>query len=57
MSGKFFSAEAAIPGAVAAVWHNIAGAIFAAVARKSAERTARAEAQSEVGTEAGNPAR
>lgn len=44
MSGKFFAPEAAIPGAVAAVWHNIAGAIFAAFSRKSAERRQRAEA-------------
>lgn len=37
MSATFFSAEAAIPGAVAAVWHNIAGSLYAAwVRRKSA---------------------
>ncbi len=34
MSAKFFSPEAAIPGAIAAVWHNVAGALFAFVARK-----------------------
>ncbi|MBP2333119.1 BASS family bile acid:Na+ symporter [Corynebacterium freneyi] len=39
MSGTFFSAEAAIPGAIAAVWHNVAGAIFAAGARRLADRT------------------
>ncbi len=34
MGGKFFSPEAAIPGAIAAVWHNIAGSIFAFVIRR-----------------------
>lgn len=34
MSAKFFSAEAALPGAVAAVLHNITGAIYASIARK-----------------------
>ncbi|WP_394280949.1 bile acid:sodium symporter family protein [Corynebacterium sp.] len=34
MSAKFFSPEAALPGAVAAVLHNITGAIFAAVMRR-----------------------
>ncbi|MEJ5920341.1 bile acid:sodium symporter family protein [Corynebacterium sp. H78] len=34
MSAKFFAPEAAIPGAIAAVWHNVAGAIFAWGARK-----------------------
>lgn len=34
MSAKFFAPEAAIPGAIAAVWHNVAGALFAFVARK-----------------------
>lgn len=34
MSAKFFSPEAALPGACAAVLHNITGAIFSAVARR-----------------------
>lgn len=34
MSAKFFSAEAALPGAVAAVVHNITGAIFSAIMRR-----------------------
>ena len=34
MSGKYWSAEAAIPGAVAAVWHNISGALFAFLMRR-----------------------
>ncbi|WP_051067251.1 bile acid:sodium symporter family protein [Corynebacterium ciconiae] len=34
MSAKFFSPEAAIPGAIAAVWHNVAGALFAFAVRK-----------------------
>lgn len=34
MSAKFFSPEAAIPGAVAAVWHNVAGALFAFAVRR-----------------------
>ncbi|AKK11126.1 bile acid:sodium symporter family protein [Corynebacterium uterequi] len=33
MGAKFFTPEAALPGAVAAVLHNITGAIFAAVMR------------------------
>lgn len=34
MSAKFFSPEAALPGAVAAVLHNITGAIYAAIVRR-----------------------
>lgn len=34
MSGKYWSPEAAIPGAVAAVWHNISGALFAFLMRR-----------------------
>ncbi len=34
MSAKFFSPEAALPGAVAAVLHNITGAVYASVVRK-----------------------
>ncbi|RNE49784.1 bile acid:sodium symporter family protein [Corynebacterium alimapuense] len=34
MAAKFFTPEAALPGAVAAVLHNITGAIYASVARK-----------------------
>ncbi|WP_425488596.1 bile acid:sodium symporter family protein [Corynebacterium anserum] len=34
MSGKLWSPEAAIPGAVAAVWHNISGALFAFIVRR-----------------------
>ncbi len=52
MSGKFFAPEAAIPGAVAAVWHNISGAIFAAVARKLAERGAAADVEAEARADA-----
>ncbi|MFC3848732.1 bile acid:sodium symporter family protein [Corynebacterium hansenii] len=50
MSGKFFAPEAAIPGAIAAVWHNVAGAIFAAGARKLAERKAAERPAAESGT-------
>lgn len=34
MAAKFFSPEAALPGAVAAVLHNVTGAIFSAIARR-----------------------
>ena len=34
MSAKFFSAEAALPGAVAAVLHNITGAVYSAIVRR-----------------------
>ena len=34
MAGQFFAAEAALPGAVAAVLHNITGAIYASLVRK-----------------------
>jgi BASS family bile acid:Na+ symporter len=34
MAGRFFSPEAALPGAVAAVMHNITGAVYAALARR-----------------------
>jgi bile acid:Na+ symporter, BASS family len=34
MSGKYFQPESALPGAVAAVLHNITGAIFAAIMRR-----------------------
>lgn len=34
MAAKFFSPEAALPGAVAAVLHNITGAIYSAVVRR-----------------------
>ncbi len=34
MSAKFFAPEAALPGACAAVLHNVTGAIFSAVARR-----------------------
>lgn len=34
MSAKFFTPEAALPGAVAAVVHNITGAIYVAICRK-----------------------
>ncbi len=37
MSGKYWAPEAAIPGAVAAVWHNISGALFAFLARRFAK--------------------
>lgn len=35
MAGKFFAPEAALPGAVAAVLHNITGAIYAWLVRRS----------------------
>lgn len=35
MAGKFFSPEAALPGAVAAVLHNITGAVYAWAVRRS----------------------
>ena len=34
MAAKFFTPEAALPGAVAAVVHNITGAIYVAICRK-----------------------
>ncbi|MGO1949021.1 MAG: bile acid:sodium symporter family protein [Mycobacteriaceae bacterium] len=34
MAGRFFSPEAALPGAVAAVVHNITGAIYVAIVRR-----------------------
>ena len=34
MSAKFFSPEAALPGACAAVLHNVTGAVFSAIARR-----------------------
>lgn len=34
MSAKFFSPEAALPGAVAAVLHNITGAVYASIVRR-----------------------
>jgi BASS family bile acid:Na+ symporter len=34
MAGRFFSPEAALPGAVAAVMHNITGSVYAALARR-----------------------
>ncbi|SDL63824.1 bile acid:Na+ symporter, BASS family [Corynebacterium mycetoides] len=34
MAGKFFTPEAALPGAVAAVMHNINGAIYASIVRR-----------------------
>ena len=37
MSGKYWAPEAAIPGAVAAVWHNISGALFAFLMRRFAK--------------------
>ena len=36
MAGKFFSPESALPGAVAAVLHNITGAVYAWAVRRSA---------------------
>lgn len=34
MAAKFFSPEAALPGAVAAVIHNVTGAIYASIVRR-----------------------
>ena len=34
MAAKFFSPEAALPGAVAAVIHNVTGAIYASMVRR-----------------------
>lgn len=42
MAGTFFHPEAALPGAVAAVFHNITGAIYAALVRAADARAARA---------------
>lgn len=39
MSGRFFAPEAALPGAIAAVVHNITGAIYAAVMRNTPIRS------------------
>ena len=36
MAGRFFSPEAALPGAVAAVIHNITGAVYSAIVRNRA---------------------
>ena len=45
MAGKYWSPEAAIPGAIAAVWHNISGAIFAFLARRIDAKRAAQPAQ------------
>ena len=37
MAGTYWSPEAAIPGAIAAVWHNISGALFAFPMRRFAK--------------------
>ena len=42
MSGTYWGPEAAIPGAIAAVWHNVSGAIFAFVMRRVDARRAAA---------------
>lgn len=50
MSARFFSPEAALPGAVAAVMHNITGAVYVAIARRfplPEENTAAAAEQSD----------
>ncbi|AKK08739.1 bile acid:sodium symporter family protein [Corynebacterium testudinoris] len=41
LAGQFFSPEAAIPGAIATVWSNITGAIFAAFCRRNDARKAK----------------
>lgn len=46
MAGKFFAPEAALPGAVAAVLHNITGAIYAWLVRRSSLATAVEESAS-----------
>lgn len=38
LSLKYFSAAAALPGAVFSIWHNISGALLAAYWRRDAER-------------------
>ncbi|MDK4251386.1 bile acid:sodium symporter family protein [Corynebacterium propinquum] len=41
MSAKFFSPEAALPGVVAAIVHNITGAVFATIVRRTGSDAAR----------------
>ncbi len=53
MAGKYWSPEAAIPGAIAAVWHNISGAIFAFLARRIDAKRAAQPAHQE--TKQANP--
>nr|WP_306428489.1 MULTISPECIES: bile acid:sodium symporter family protein [unclassified Corynebacterium] len=48
MAAKFFSPEAALPGAVAAVIHNISGAVYVAICRKMDERGPRLTAAPQV---------
>ncbi|MCQ9343195.1 bile acid:sodium symporter family protein [Corynebacterium kozikiae] len=58
MAAKFFSPEAALPGAVAAVIHNISGAVYVAICRKMDERGPRPTAapQAAVGEKAAHTA-
>lgn len=35
LAGQYFSPEAALPGAVFSVWHNVSGAVMAAIWRRS----------------------
>ena len=53
MAGKYWSPEAAIPGAIAAVWHNISGAIFTFLARRIDAKRAAQPAHQE--TKQANP--
>lgn len=46
MAGKFFAPEAALPGAVAAVLHNVTGATYAWLVRRSSVSTAVANSAS-----------
>lgn len=57
MAGRFFSPEAAIPGAVAAVLHNITGAIYAAVMRSRSLEKPRPAAVAPVEKSASEPTR
>jgi BASS family bile acid:Na+ symporter len=34
ISGKFFGAASALPGAIFSVWHNVSGAILASFSRR-----------------------
>ena len=58
MAAKFFSPEAALPGAVAAVIHNISGAVYVAICRKMDERGPRptTASQAAVGEKAAHTA-
>lgn len=45
LARTYFSPEAALPGAVFSVWHNLSGAIIAAIWRRSSAKNAALEAE------------